>query len=68
MIRVGEESGQLEEILLQVASIYERETQTSMKRALTLMEPILVLVLSGIIAGVIVSILLAILEINQLVF
>ena len=68
MIRVGEESGRLEELLLQVASIYDRETQVTIKRALSLLEPVLILVLGIIIAAVIMSILMAILGINQLVF
>ena len=68
MIRVGEESGRLEEILQQVAQVYERETRTTIKRALALLEPVLILVLGVIIAAVIISILVAILGINQLVF
>jgi general secretion pathway protein F len=68
MIRVGEESGRLEELLLQVANIYDRETQVTIKRTLSLLEPVLILVLGIIIAAVIMSILMAILGINQLVF
>lgn len=68
MIRVGEESGRLVEILQQVAQTYERETQASIKRALVLLEPALILVLGVVIAAVIISILVAILGINQLVF
>jgi general secretion pathway protein F len=68
MIRVGEESGRLQELLLQVADIYDRETQVSIKRTLSLLEPVLILVLGVIIAAVIISILMAILGINQLVF
>lgn len=67
MISVGEETGRLEEILLQVAKIYDRETRVSIKRALALLEPVLILVLGVIIASVIISILMAILGINQLV-
>ena len=68
MIRVGEESGRLEELLLQVAGIYDRETQVTIKRTLALLEPVLILVLGVVIAAVIISILMAILGINQLVF
>ena len=68
MISVGEESGRLEEILQQVAQVYERETRTTIQRALALLEPVLILVLGVVIAGVIISILMAILGINQLVF
>jgi len=67
MIRVGEETGNLQEILMQVATTYDRDTQTTIKRALALLEPALILVLGTIIAAVIISILVAILSINELV-
>ncbi|MDH4108011.1 MAG: type II secretion system F family protein [Gammaproteobacteria bacterium] len=67
MIKVGEESGNLPEILLQVASTYDRDTQVTIKRSLALLEPLLILVLGAIIAAVIISILVAILGINELV-
>jgi general secretion pathway protein F len=67
MIRIGEESGQLEPMLMQTADILDQETQTLIKRALSLVEPIMILVLGVIIAGVIMSILVAILGVNQLV-
>ena len=67
MIRVGEESGELEQILHQVATTFDRDTQVTIKRAMTLLEPMLILVLGVIIAAVIISILVAILSINELV-
>ncbi len=68
MIQVGEESGNLEEMLEQVADIFDKETTTSVKRALALLEPILILTLGLLIAGIVMSILVAILGVNQLVF
>ncbi|MEJ2465678.1 MAG: type II secretion system F family protein [Candidatus Thiodiazotropha sp.] len=67
MIRIGEESGQLEPMLMQTADILDQETQTLIKRALSLVEPIMILVLGVIIAAVVMSILVAILGVNQLV-
>ena len=67
MIRVGEESGNLSEILMQVAETYDRDTQVTIKRSLALLEPILILGLGALIAGVIISILVAILGVNELV-
>ncbi len=67
MIAVGEESGELQQALEQVAASYEKESQTTIKRALTLLEPILILVLGVVIAAVIISILVAILSVNELV-
>lgn len=66
MIRVGEETGQLDEMLIQVADTYDDEVQTTVKRLLALMEPVLILGLGVIIAGIIMSILVAILSINDL--
>lgn len=68
MIQVGEESGNLEEMLEQVADLFDKETNTSVKRALALLEPILILTLGLLIAGIVMSILVAILGVNQLVF
>jgi general secretion pathway protein F len=67
MIKVGEETGNLQNILQQVAAAYDRDTQTTIKRALALLEPALILILGGIIAAVIISILAAILSVNDLV-
>ena len=68
MIRVGEETGQLQEMLLQVADTYDAEVQTAVKRLLTLLEPALILGLGVVIAGIIMSILVAILSLNELAF
>jgi len=68
MVRVGEETGQLQEMLLQVADTYDAEVQTAVKRMLTLLEPAMILGLGVIIAGIIMSILVAILSLNDLAF
>jgi general secretion pathway protein F len=68
MIRVGEESGSLDEMLAKVASIYDRETRNSVQSLLTLLEPILIIGLGIVVAGIIISILMAILGANELVF
>ncbi len=68
MIKVGEESGSLESMLTRVADTYDKEVRVTVKRMLTLLEPALIVGLGVIVAGIIVSILLAILKANQLVF
>ncbi len=67
LIQVGEETGQLEIMLLKIADIYDRETNSAIKRMLTLIEPVLILGLGGMIATIIISILVAILGLNELV-
>ena len=66
MLQVGEESGQMDTMLFRVAELYERETDRSIKRMLALLEPALILGLGVLIGGIIMSILLAIVSINQL--
>ena len=68
MIRVGEESGSLDAMLAKVANIYDREARTSVQSMLTMLEPILIIGLGVIVAGIIMSILMAILGANELVF
>lgn len=68
MIRVGEESGTLDAMLAKVADIFDRETRSSVQRLLTLLEPLLIIGLGVIVAGIIISILMAILGANELVF
>jgi general secretion pathway protein F len=67
LIHVGEETGQLEIMLLKIAEIYDQETNAAIKRLLTLIEPVLILGLGGMIAVIIISILVAILGLNELV-
>ncbi len=67
MIRVGEESGSLDAMLAKVAEIYDKETQTSVKRMLTLLEPILIIGMGVVVAGIIISIIVPILGANELV-
>lgn len=68
MIKVGEETGQLETMLEQVADTYDGKVQSTIKRALALLEPALILGLGVVIAFIIIAILLAILSVNELAF
>ena len=67
LIQVGENTGQLEDMLLKIADIYDNESRTTIKRLLTLLEPVLIIGLGAIIAFIIISILVAILGLNELV-
>ena len=67
LIEVGENSGQLEAMLAKVAELCDKQAQTRIKHLLTVLEPLLILGLGGLIAVIIVSVLLAVLSLNQLV-
>ncbi len=66
MIKVGEESGELESMLLRVSTVYEQEVNNAVQRLLTILEPLLIVGLGVIIGAIIMSILAAIMGINQL--
>ena len=66
LIRVGEETGRVGPLMLELATILNREVETGIKRMLTLVEPVLILVLGVLIAAIIISILMGILSVNDL--
>lgn len=68
MIKMGEETGRLEEMLMRVAEMYDKQLKVAIQRMLALLEPVLIITLGLMIAGIIVSILLAILSVNDLAF
>jgi len=67
MIMVGEESGRLEEMLVRVADVYDREVQMAVKRFLAVLEPALILSLAVFIGGIVFSILLGVMGMSELV-
>ena len=68
MIRLGEETGSLETMFNRVAHTYDHEIKVTIERMLTMLEPILIVTLGLMIAGIIISILMAILSVNDLAF
>ena len=66
LVRVGEETGRLGDMMLQLSDILNREVETGIKRLLTMLEPALILVLGILIAAIIVAILMGILSVNDL--
>lgn len=66
MVRLGEETGRLDEMLIEVARVHDQEVQAGIKRTLVLVEPVLILTLGAVIALIIVSILMGILSVNEL--
>jgi len=66
MIRVGEESGSLDQMMLELATVFENHVQSGVKRGLALLEPVLILGMGFIIAVIIIAILMGILSVNDL--
>jgi type II secretion system protein F len=68
MISVGEETGTLDQMLIKVAEAYEENVRTAVKRFVSLLEPLIILFMGGVILFIVVSILWAILSVNDLPF
>ncbi|MGI9334452.1 MAG: type II secretion system F family protein [Gammaproteobacteria bacterium] len=68
LLRVGEETGSMEQMLLRLADIYDREVRAALKRAVDLLGPAAILILGVLIAGIIMSVLSAVLSVNDLAF
>jgi len=66
MARVGEESGSLDQMMTELAEIYDEEVQAGVKRGLTVLEPVLILTMAAIIALIIIAILMGIMSVNNL--
>jgi general secretion pathway protein F len=67
MIAVGERSGQLEGMLENVAAAYENEVEMKVTRLTTLMEPLMILFMGGAVGFIVFSILMPILQMNEMV-
>ena len=66
MLRVGEESGQVGEMLASIAGNLEVDTRTRIKRLLGLFEPAVIIFLAVIVLGVVVAIFVSMMEINSI--
>ena len=64
MIEVGEQSGELESMLAKVSDTYEEQVETTVTRLTALLEPILILVMVGIVLVIILATLVPLLQIT----
>lgn len=65
MVEVGERSGQLESMLIKVADTYEEQVETTVTRLTSLLEPILILLMVGIVGIIIMSVLMPMLQLTE---
>jgi general secretion pathway protein F len=66
MVRVGEETGRLEEMLLKVADTFETDVRVELKRVVGLLEPSIILLMGVVVAFIVVAMLMAIFSINEM--
>jgi general secretion pathway protein F len=67
MVSVGEETGQLDVMLLKVADTYDKEVRNTIDRLLAVFTPVVTLLMAVLIGTIVMSVLMAIMSINELV-
>ncbi len=67
MIAVGERSGQLEEMLEHVADAYDQQVEAQVNAMTSLLEPLLIVVMGGVVASIAFSILMPLMQLNDMI-
>ncbi|RSI44198.1 Type II secretion system protein F [Streptococcus sanguinis] len=67
MVKIGEESGSLESMLIKTSDYYEEELETAIKQLLSLLEPAMIIVMGVIIGGIVASVMLPMFELAHAV-
>jgi len=65
LIEVGEETGRLDSMLLQLSDVYDKDVRAAVKNFIALFEPIMILLMGLVIGAIVISMLLAIVSIND---
>jgi len=65
LIATGQMSGNIEDGLIEIAEMYDVEVQTAVRTLTSLLEPVILLVMGGVVAFIVLAILLPVFEINQ---
>ncbi|MDR4508801.1 MAG: type II secretion system F family protein [Candidatus Brocadiaceae bacterium] len=68
LLKVGEETGTFDQMLLKVADNFDADVEQRMKRLVTMVEPVLILLMGAVIGVIVISMLTAILSVNDLKF
>jgi type IV pilus assembly protein PilC len=65
MISSGEETGKLDKVLAKVSNYYDREVETSIKAATSMIEPILIVCMGGVVGSIAMGLLLPIFQLSK---
>jgi len=67
MIRSGETSGEMENMLARAANMQDREVSTLIATLLSLLEPLMLIFMAGIVLMIVMAVMLPIVNMNNLV-
>lgn len=66
MIAVGEETGRLEDLLKKVAQAYDEEVEVAAQKMTALLEPLLIVVMAGVVGFIVMAVMLPIIQMSNL--
>ncbi|MCA9317230.1 MAG: type II secretion system F family protein, partial [Planctomycetes bacterium] len=66
MVAVGEQSGELEGMLEQVAAAYDEEVEVQTQKVTSLLEPLIIVAMAGVVGFIVISVMLPILRMSNL--
>jgi len=66
MLRVGEESGSLKEIFFELYQIFDERFKNSIKRALSLLEPIIIIVMGLVVGFIVITLILTVMSVSSI--
>jgi type IV pilus assembly protein PilC len=67
MISIGEETGELDQMLMKVADFYEDEVEQAVKALTSIMEPLMIIVLGGMVGAILISMYLPMFRLMEVV-
>jgi type IV pilus assembly protein PilC len=65
MVSVGEQSGQLEKMLSKIADFYDAQVDAAVSGLTSLIEPLIIVFLGGVVGGIVIALFLPILTLAQ---
>jgi len=65
MVKIGEETGALDQMLLKVSQFYDKEVESKLEAVVSLIEPVMILVMAVVVGSIVVSIVLPMFDMMQ---
>lgn len=65
LVEVGEETGRLDAMLIELSKVYDKEVRSAIKNLIALFEPVMILVMALVVGVIVISMMLAIVSIND---
>jgi len=66
MVRVGEESSSLKEVFFELYSMFDERFKNSVKRMLTLVEPVIILVMGAVVGFIVITLILTVMSVSSI--